>query len=152
MSKKDTGVNPQNSVVFDNALKAAQVPEELHMYNDGAHGTGIRLATGDMAQWPDSGGRLARQDEVHDRSAVTNGAPGTCKLGLGVAVRARRDRRYCRKLSGGPKYDGRSPPVSIGATPGTGSIPPARADQRPLDHLAQRLLRRRSRVIDSRRR
>ena len=53
MSKKDTGVNPQNSVVFDNALKAAQVPEELHMYNDGAHGTGIRLATGDMAQWPD---------------------------------------------------------------------------------------------------
>lgn len=52
VSKKDTGVNPQNSVVFDNALKAAQVPEELHMYNDGAHGTGIRLATGDMAQWP----------------------------------------------------------------------------------------------------
>ena len=52
VSKKDTGVNPQNSVVFDNALKAAMVPEELHMYNDGAHGTGIRLATGDMAQWP----------------------------------------------------------------------------------------------------
>jgi acetyl esterase/lipase len=52
VSKKDTGVNPQNSVVFDNALKAAQVPEELHLYNDGAHGTGIRLATGDMAQWP----------------------------------------------------------------------------------------------------
>ena len=52
VSKKDTGVDPQNSVVFDNALKAAMVPEELHMYNDGAHGTGIRLATGDMAQWP----------------------------------------------------------------------------------------------------
>ena len=52
VSKKDTGVNPQNSVVFDNALKAAQVSEELHLYNDGAHGTGIRLATGDMAQWP----------------------------------------------------------------------------------------------------
>ena len=52
VSKKDTGVSPQNSVVFDNALKAAMVPEEFHMYNDGAHGTGIRLATGDMAQWP----------------------------------------------------------------------------------------------------
>ncbi len=52
VSKKDTGVDPQNSVVFDNALKAAGVAEELHMYNDGAHGTGIRLATGDMAQWP----------------------------------------------------------------------------------------------------
>ena len=52
VSKKDSGVNPQNSVVFDNALKAASVPEELHMYTDGMHGTGIRLATGDMAQWP----------------------------------------------------------------------------------------------------
>jgi acetyl esterase/lipase len=52
VSKKDTGVNPQNSVVFDNALKAANVPEELHLYTDGMHGTGIRLATGDMAQWP----------------------------------------------------------------------------------------------------
>ena len=34
------------------SLKAAQVPEELHLYNDGAHGTGIRLATGDMANGP----------------------------------------------------------------------------------------------------
>ena len=52
VSKQDTGVNPQNSVVFDNALKAASVPEELHLYTDGAHGTGIRKATGDMAAWP----------------------------------------------------------------------------------------------------
>jgi acetyl esterase/lipase len=53
VSKKDTGVNPQNSIVFDDALKAANVAEELHLYNDGAHGTGIRNATGDMAAWPD---------------------------------------------------------------------------------------------------
>jgi acetyl esterase/lipase len=52
VSKKDTSVNPQNSVVFDNALKAANVPEELHLYNDGSHGTGIRDAVGDMAAWP----------------------------------------------------------------------------------------------------
>ncbi|HVG48674.1 MAG TPA: prolyl oligopeptidase family serine peptidase, partial [Rubellimicrobium sp.] len=56
VSKRDTGVNPQNSVVFDNALKAASVPEELHLYNDGEHGTGIRKATGDMAAWPDQAG------------------------------------------------------------------------------------------------
>ena len=36
---------------MDPTLNAAQVAEELHMYNDGAHGPGIRLATGDMAQW-----------------------------------------------------------------------------------------------------
>ena len=53
VSKKDTGVNPQNSLSFDSALQAANVLEELHVYNDGAHGTGIRKATGDMAAWPD---------------------------------------------------------------------------------------------------
>ncbi len=52
VSKKDTTVNPQNSVVFDNALKAANVPEELHMYTDGRHGTGLN-APGDMAAWPE---------------------------------------------------------------------------------------------------
>ncbi|MES1206328.1 MAG: alpha/beta hydrolase [Pseudomonadota bacterium] len=53
VSKQDTAVNPQNSVRFDDALDAAGVPQELHMYDDGAHGTGIRKATGDMAAWPD---------------------------------------------------------------------------------------------------
>jgi acetyl esterase/lipase len=53
VSRKDTGVKPQNSVDFDDALRAANVAEELHLYNDGAHGTGIRKAVGDMAEWPD---------------------------------------------------------------------------------------------------
>jgi acetyl esterase/lipase len=52
VSSKDTTVNPQNSIRFDNALKAAGVAEELHVYVDGAHGVGIRDATGDMASWP----------------------------------------------------------------------------------------------------
>ena len=46
------------------------VPEELHLYNDGAarhrHPPGDRRH-GAMAR---SGGRLAREDEVHDRGAV----------------------------------------------------------------------------------
>jgi acetyl esterase/lipase len=52
VSNKDTTVNPQNSIRFDNALKAANVAQELHLYNDGEHGVGIRNATGDMAAWP----------------------------------------------------------------------------------------------------
>lgn len=52
VSTKDTTVKPVNSVRFDDALKAKGVPEELHLYQDGAHGVGIREAKGDMAAWP----------------------------------------------------------------------------------------------------
>jgi acetyl esterase/lipase len=52
VSTKDTTVNPQNSVRFDDALKVANVAQELHLYVDGDHGVGIRNATGDMAAWP----------------------------------------------------------------------------------------------------
>jgi len=51
-SNKDTTVKPENSVRFDDALKAKGVAEELHLYQDGTHGTGIRDAQGDMAAWP----------------------------------------------------------------------------------------------------
>jgi acetyl esterase/lipase len=52
VSSKDQTVDPQNTIRFDDALKTAGVPEELHVYQDGAHGVGIRDATGDMAAWP----------------------------------------------------------------------------------------------------
>ncbi len=51
VSTRDTTVNPENSVRFDKALIADAIPQELHLYQDGAHGTGIH-ATGDMAAWP----------------------------------------------------------------------------------------------------
>src|SRR5262249_44711183 len=53
VSTQDTTVDPQNSVRFDNALKAAGVAHELHLYKDGTHGVGIRDAKGDIAAWPD---------------------------------------------------------------------------------------------------
>ncbi len=52
VSRQDTTVKPENSVRFDNALMAAGISHELHLYQDGAHGTGISGATGDMAAWP----------------------------------------------------------------------------------------------------
>jgi acetyl esterase/lipase len=52
VSSQDTTVNPQNTIRFDTALKDAGVAEELHVYQNGAHGVGIRNATGDMASWP----------------------------------------------------------------------------------------------------
>jgi acetyl esterase/lipase len=52
VSSKDTTVKPENSVSFDDALKANGVAQELHVYQDGTHGVGIRDASGDMALWP----------------------------------------------------------------------------------------------------
>jgi acetyl esterase/lipase len=52
VSSKDTAVKPENSARFADALKAQGVAHELHVYQDGSHGVGIRDATGDMAAWP----------------------------------------------------------------------------------------------------
>jgi acetyl esterase/lipase len=51
VSNKDAAVKPDNSLRFDDALKAGGVAHELHVYQDGGHGTGLN-ATGDMASWP----------------------------------------------------------------------------------------------------
>jgi acetyl esterase/lipase len=51
VSIKDTTVKPENSQRFDDALKAKGVAHELHLYQDGGHGTGL-AAPGDMAAWP----------------------------------------------------------------------------------------------------
>ncbi len=51
ISTKDTTVKPENCVRFDDALEARGVAHELHLYQDGGHGTGL-AAPGDMAAWP----------------------------------------------------------------------------------------------------
>jgi acetyl esterase/lipase len=50
-TSEDTGVPPQNSVLFYLALHAAGVPAELHIYQKGRHGVG--LAPGDpvLSSW-----------------------------------------------------------------------------------------------------
>jgi acetyl esterase/lipase len=52
VSSKDTNVQPENSLRFADALKAAGVAHELHVYQDGRHGTGL-IAPGDMGAWPE---------------------------------------------------------------------------------------------------
>ncbi|WP_123864503.1 cellulase family glycosylhydrolase [Chitinophaga barathri] len=43
----DTGVPAENSVQFYEALRENQVPAELHIYQEGGHGFGLRLPTGE---------------------------------------------------------------------------------------------------------
>jgi len=53
----DTGVPPENSVLFYLALTKHKVPAEMHIYEKGRHGLGLALNAGDRdlpyASWPD---------------------------------------------------------------------------------------------------
>ncbi|MSR32293.1 MAG: alpha/beta hydrolase [Gemmataceae bacterium] len=58
----DTGVPPENSVLFYLALKKHKVPAELHIYEKGRHGVGLAPNEGETASWP---GRLQGWLKVH---------------------------------------------------------------------------------------
>lgn len=52
-TSEDTGVPPENSVVFYLALQKAGVPAELHVYEKGRHGLGLAQKELGTASWPD---------------------------------------------------------------------------------------------------
>jgi acetyl esterase/lipase len=52
----DTGVPPENSVLFYLALRKAGVPAEMHIYERGPHGVGLAQTDEALSSWP---GRLA---------------------------------------------------------------------------------------------
>ncbi|HSD38292.1 MAG TPA: alpha/beta hydrolase [Rhodocyclaceae bacterium] len=47
----DAAVPPENSIRYYLALRRAGVKAELHVFRDGGHGFGIRLATGPVSVW-----------------------------------------------------------------------------------------------------
>ena len=47
----DSGVPPENSVLFYLALRKAGVPAELHIYEQGAHGVGLALFDPILSAW-----------------------------------------------------------------------------------------------------
>jgi acetyl esterase/lipase len=49
----DSGVPPQNSVLFYLALKKAKVPAELHIYEQGRHGLGLAVNAIGAERWPE---------------------------------------------------------------------------------------------------
>lgn len=51
-STRDTEVSVENSVMFYAALHAAAIPGELHLYQDGQHGIGLRPGYGTFSNWP----------------------------------------------------------------------------------------------------
>jgi acetyl esterase/lipase len=49
----DSGVVPENSVLFYLALRKAGVPAELHIYEQGRHGVGLAPQDPVLSSWPD---------------------------------------------------------------------------------------------------
>jgi len=49
----DTAVVPENSVMFYQALRKANVPAELHIYEKGPHGVGLAQKDAVLSSWPD---------------------------------------------------------------------------------------------------
>jgi acetyl esterase/lipase len=48
----DTTVPAENAVAYYLALRKAGVPAELHIFKDGAHGTGLGLRDPALSEWP----------------------------------------------------------------------------------------------------
>ncbi len=56
-TQEDTAVPAENSLAFYRALRAAGVPAEMHLYEKGPHGFGMRKDVGQAATW------IARAEE-----------------------------------------------------------------------------------------
>ena len=52
-SMDDHRVNPQNSVLFAQALQAEKVPAQIHLFTHGIHGAGLAGAVPDEQTWPE---------------------------------------------------------------------------------------------------
>ena len=48
----DTSVPVENTLLFYQALRAAKVPAEMHVYAQGSHGNSLDLQYGPTARWP----------------------------------------------------------------------------------------------------
>jgi acetyl esterase/lipase len=51
-TNEDTGVPPENSVLFYLALRKHNIPAELHIYERGRHGVGLASTDATLGTWP----------------------------------------------------------------------------------------------------
>lgn len=73
----DTGVPPENSVLFYLALRLNHVPAELHVYERGESGMGISPRDPTVATWPARLADWMRQRELLGRAVSVGSAGGT---------------------------------------------------------------------------
>ena len=51
-TNEDSGVPPENSVLFYLALRRQKIPAELHIYERGRHGVGLAATDATLGTWP----------------------------------------------------------------------------------------------------
>lgn len=51
-TNEDTGVPPENSVLYYLALRKAKVPAEMHIFEKGRHGVGLAPTDATLSAWP----------------------------------------------------------------------------------------------------
>jgi acetyl esterase/lipase len=65
----DEAISPENSILYYTALRNANVPTELHVYEHGKHGVGLAADDRVLSSWT---ARL--QDWMHGRGLLENGS------------------------------------------------------------------------------
>ena len=53
LADDDKGVLPKNSIEFYSALKANNIPAEMHIFREGGHGFGMNKKNLPVDQWPE---------------------------------------------------------------------------------------------------
>jgi acetyl esterase/lipase/lysophospholipase L1-like esterase len=72
----DSSVPVERSLEIFSALKAAKVPAEMHIFSEGGHGFGVRLAAGKPVEaWPDLLVRWGREHQFFASDPVHPPAP-----------------------------------------------------------------------------
>jgi len=70
----DTTVPADNSILFYSALRRSGVPAEMHLYQEGPHGIGLRPGFGPMSGWPDHCAEWMKARGLLTRPAVSSAA------------------------------------------------------------------------------
>lgn len=52
-SKDDQRISPENSILFDQALRAAKVPVDFQLFEHGVHGAGLATGIAQEEHWPE---------------------------------------------------------------------------------------------------
>lgn len=69
-TQEDTSVPLENSIAFYRALRAAGVSAELHLYEKGPHGFGLRAGYGPTSEWPQRAAEWMRSHGWLTRAAA----------------------------------------------------------------------------------
>ncbi len=82
----ERGAQPEQSLALYRALRGAGVPVELHIYDEGGHGFGVRRTERPVSQWTD---RCA--DWLRHRGLLPAGARGPVRTNSSIGSRTGKD-------------------------------------------------------------